>query len=255
MSATRRGGIRESLDRYYTPPDLARVLVDQLGIGPGLAICEPSAGGGAFVEALAATKPARLVAVDVDPSAPGLTMGTASVCADFLDLEWSTRCQFDWIVGNPPYRDALAHVLHALEQGGRVAFLLRIGFLESAKRAPFWADHPCRRIWALSERPSFTSDGKTDAAAYALFYWDNQYSGPTRLDVLSWKSDQMATATSTGLPVVGRAHASRACQACGTRLIPTKEKADNYFAGLECPLVQCDKWRVPVTVEEDLACP
>ena len=49
MSAGNRGGNRDSLDRYYTPPELAAALVDVLEICPGESMCEPSAGGGAFV--------------------------------------------------------------------------------------------------------------------------------------------------------------------------------------------------------------
>lgn len=185
MSATGRGGKRERLDRYYTPEVLARVLVGRLDICPGESICEPSAGGGAFARALRdLPDPGPITCVDVDPMAPGLDAGNHAAVSDFVHYKPAHR--FDWIVGNPPYRHALAHVEHALTISDRVAFLLRLGFLESAKRAPFWELNPCRRIWALSERPSFTGGG-TDATAYGFFYWDALYPGPTRLDVLSWK--------------------------------------------------------------------
>jgi hypothetical protein len=118
------------------------------------------------------------------------------------------------IVGNPPYEDAEKHVRAAIthmhakfgkwvpmevgadEHGGsgerwapvtgsavkgqiitswRVAFLLRVGFLESAERIDFWREHPCESVWISQERPSFTADGRTDGAAYALFVWSGRH--------------------------------------------------------------------------------
>jgi len=48
--------------------------------------------------------------------------------------------------------------------------LLRLAFLESKKRKPFWDKHPVTQLYVLSERPSFTNKG-TDATAYAWFIW------------------------------------------------------------------------------------
>ena len=65
-----------------------------------------------------------------------------------------------------------------------MAFLLRLAFLESAKRIPFWNEHPCRKVFVLSSRPSFTGDGRHDSAAYGFFWWDKSYTGPTEMEVL-----------------------------------------------------------------------
>lgn len=87
----------------------------------------------------------------------------------------------DWIVGNPPFTGAEAHVRMALREASvGVAFLLRLAFLESAARIPFWREHPAADVHVLSRRPSFTGSG-TDSAAYGWFVWRRGYAGPTVL--------------------------------------------------------------------------
>jgi hypothetical protein len=92
----------------------------------------------------------------------------------------------DWIVGNPPYNQAEAHIRRALGLSGQVAFLLRLAMLESRARVDLWRKHPARKVWVLAERPSFTN-GKTDSAAYGWFWWDQTWEGPTELEVVSWR--------------------------------------------------------------------
>ncbi|QXL90608.1 hypothetical protein [Salmonella phage NINP13076] len=52
--------------------------------------------------------------------------------------------------------------------------LLRIGFLESMKRWEWWQENPISSLLILSQRPSFTDDGKTDGSGYAWFVWDKK---------------------------------------------------------------------------------
>ena len=70
------------------------------------------------------------------------------------------------------------------------SFLLRLGFLESKKRGPFWdavmQDKLLRKVWVLRERPSFTGGG-TDNSAYGWFHWDTEHEGPAELGFISWK--------------------------------------------------------------------
>ncbi len=51
--------------------------------------------------------------------------------------------------------------------------LLRVGFLESEKRKPFWEDVGMADVYILPNRPSFDGLG-TDSACYAWFVWDNE---------------------------------------------------------------------------------
>jgi hypothetical protein len=171
------------LDAYYTPDALASFLVNLLPIHGNDLVLEPSAGGGAFVKALL-HKTNQVVAIDLNPDAPGLKMVGSAVC-DFLDVLPPNPP--DWIIGNPPYFNASEHVEHALNCTDRhVGFLLRLAFLESKRRAAFWKKNPCRKVFVLSERPSFTG-GRTDNSAYGFFWWDILHNGPTELEVISWK--------------------------------------------------------------------
>jgi hypothetical protein len=91
---------------------------------------------------------------------------------------------YDIIFGNPPYSLAEEFIrkgISELEQGGYLIFLLRLAFLESAKRHfGLFTEFPPKEVSVLSRRPSFYG-GKTNATAYALFIWQEGYKGKTNL--------------------------------------------------------------------------
>ena len=89
---------------------------------------------------------------------------------------------FDAVIMNPPYKQAMEFVQRARKLMGRrtVAALLRLSFLESQKRRAFWQENPAD-VYVLSRRPSFTAGG-TDSAAYAWFVWSREPGG--RLSIL-----------------------------------------------------------------------
>lgn len=180
MSAAGRGGVRRENDAYYTADDVAEKCVKTLdpphAAPKGSWVLEPHAGGGAFVRAAYWAGAHKVTTIDIVPG--------WDITADWLTV---TREQLgeqlgepprgcpgpDVILGNPPYRNAEAHVRHAMaivRPGGTVAFLLRLGFLEGQKRRAFWDEFPPRMVYALSARPSFTAGG-TDASAYGWFVW------------------------------------------------------------------------------------
>lgn len=172
--------MRDPLDRYYTPDELAAELLRYIPITPGadLRVLEPSVGGGAWVRAIErddAWDSAEVHVCDIDPQAPGLIHPRAveAYGCGFLALCQDSR--YDVILGNPPYRDAEAHVRWALDLApqGVVAFLLRLSFLASMRRAKLWREHRLSRLVVLSSRPSFTGKG-TDSSDYALFVWDRR---------------------------------------------------------------------------------
>ena len=180
-------GTRRASDAYYTPDDLAEVLVGLLPIEQEDGVLEPHCGGGSFVRALL-RRTCSVSALDIDPTASGLRAPSVSVYdCDFLAWGHDPLNLPLWIVGNPPFGDAELHVRHALGLTRRhVAFLLRLAFLESSERVAFWAEHPCRLVWVLSQRPSFTG-GQTDSCAYGFFWWDSAHTGATSLEVVSWR--------------------------------------------------------------------
>ena len=178
---------RDELDRFYTPAPLAEVLVAQLPIDRQSKVLEPHAGLGAFARA-ARRVGAIVTANDIDPGAPGLEYGQRSRCGDFLTMPDE---RFDWIIGNPPYSAAEQHVVRSLTMADDVAFLLRLAYLESAERIPFWSGFPAYHVFVLAQRPSFTGQG-TDSCAYGWFWWKTKYKGATTLSVLDWQSgDQL----------------------------------------------------------------
>jgi hypothetical protein len=170
-------------DAYFTPPDVAIACVGALDMPVPEVILEPSVGGGAFLDAAKARWPkAYTIACDVDQDMAAYSGADACLYGDFIQFTKIGR-EPHIILGNPPYREAQEHVEHAislLPLGGRLAFLLRLGFLESRKRAEFWKAHPLKELHVLCERPSFTGGG-TDSAAYGFFVWQKGYTGPSRL--------------------------------------------------------------------------
>ncbi len=224
MSSTNRGGEdRRDSDAYMTDPKLARFIVELLGkdgwIQRGTRILEPSAGDGAFLRPLAEyayslhANDVNLVGLPerIDGWVEGEPFETSR--ADAWRKAGASECfEYDFskfpnphagpsiydgyqaIVGNPPFSLAESHVRKALSllgHGGSLAFLLRLAFLESRERIPFWEARPAQAIYALAERPSFMG-GRTDSSAYGVFVW-RRHKAPTtwggsdtRIKVVSW---------------------------------------------------------------------
>ena len=206
-------GSRIALDRYYTPDDFTRAALlgveEKLGKGAVFSgtVWEAHVGAGAWSRA-ALQRPQTTVWVsDLDPEAPGLNLHAypgrrpARVRAgvDFLH-DTIFEAAPDWILGNPPFKDAVDHVLRARARTGRhVLFLLRLAFVEAGCRIRFWAENPARHIWSLAQRPSFVAEGTTDSCPYGLFWWDAQHTGDTTFTPCwDWKA---MTASAPALPL------------------------------------------------------
>ena len=173
---------RKARDAYYTPMALAVRILDQLGELEGYSVLEPSVGEGAFALA-AAFAGANVTALDLDPHPP-FEKYAADDDFDFHPgtdfLSWEPDQAYDFVIGNPPYADAEAHVRKAyacLKPGGRVVFLLRLGFLASLERADLFCETRLERVRVVRPRPSFTGDGGTDGSEYAVFIW-HEVDGP-----------------------------------------------------------------------------
>lgn len=178
------------LDQYFTDDAVARACVAVLSLGGK--VLEPHAGGGAFTRAIKAVQPGLLYANDLDHTHAeewGVQPQRRSQI-DFATMQPLTpgRYRYNWIIGNPPYNEAEAHVRKALQLSPNVAFLLRVGFLGTAKRKAFHLAHPVSKVYLLGERPSFTGGG-TDGSEYALCVWDafHDPSKPATFDTIWWK--------------------------------------------------------------------
>jgi hypothetical protein len=189
MSSTTTPSRPGALDRFYTPDDCAAACVATLGDLRGQRVWEPHAGGGGFVRALL-NAGAVVTASDLDPEAAGLNLRCTTFVGDFLAYPADDGNEPAWVVGNPPYNDAEAHVRHAIAHASiGVGMLLRLAFLETEKRRAFWREHPATEVHVLVNRPSFTGGGN-DSAAYGWFVWRRWCSRgvPTAMYHLNWRA-------------------------------------------------------------------
>lgn len=92
-------------------------------------------------------------------------------------------CAEEWdgdIVTNPPYSKAQRFVEKALdcvEEGRKVAMLLKLTFLEGQERRKLFERTPPSRIWVFSKRVSCAKNGDFErygngAVCYAWFVWE-----------------------------------------------------------------------------------
>lgn len=171
MSATNRSNVRRPDDFYETPAWCVRRFLEAVQL-PGGTWIEPSAGHGAVIKAVNAVRSdvkwagfeIRLEALE--RLAPLIT-NHGSVGTDFLETRYIDTP--DVIIGNPPYSQAMAFIMHALTVGTHVALLLRLNFIGSAKRSAFFRG--CMPdVYVLPNRPSFTGGG-TDSIEYAWCHW------------------------------------------------------------------------------------
>lgn len=130
---------KKARQAFYTPPKLAKYVVDLAEIADGHCILEPSAGDGALLRALP-TGNLKCYAVEIDPESADKLPPCAWVhCGDFLLWEGRTSKQpFDRIIMNPPFagNQDIRHVSHALN------FLKPGGILVAV-------------MWPNTERPAF----------------------------------------------------------------------------------------------------
>ena len=93
----------------------------------------------------------------------------------------------DNIITNPPYNGAESFLNKALDVSRKkVAFLLRLAFLEGVKRnKTIFSSHPPSIVWVFSERLTFYPKNKepisNGSTAYAWFVWDKENMKKTEL--------------------------------------------------------------------------
>ena len=95
------------------------------------------------------------------------------------------------IVTNPPYKYALEFTQKALELipvGNKVAFFLKLTFLEGQKRRKFFQKNPPKVVYVSSARLNCAKNGDIDAynssaMAYAWFVWEKGFTGKP---VIEW---------------------------------------------------------------------
>ena len=184
--------MRREYDNYPTPEPLAAHIVDRaIELSPRayshnswVFMLEPGCGDAApFAKHAKKRGVYSALGVDIrDITRPGLIGNT-----DFLSPGFNPAPTFDVIATNPPYNLAQEFVeksLTLLSSNGIAAFLLRLGFLASLKRAELFKRRPPCQIEVLQRRPSFTGNG-TDSHDYAVFYWTGNHS-IFKHPIISW---------------------------------------------------------------------
>lgn len=157
MSATNRGTVRNTLDFYATPGWCTEGLVRLINWDKVNSFYEPCRGNGDIIKLIPLPQAKK----------------KWSEISEGKDYLTEKHKQVDLIVTNPPYKFAEEFVRQALSHSTCTIMLLRLGFLESIKRHPFWLENPPSHLITLSNRPSFTGKG-TDSAAYAWVVWNGK---------------------------------------------------------------------------------
>jgi hypothetical protein len=174
-------------DLYESPPEAVTALLKAENL-PAV-IWEPACGPGSIVRVLRAS-------------------GRQVYATDLVDYESKDQDEYGWdflserqlpigvqaIVTNPPFKNASEFVAHALELCPRVVMLLRLAFLESARRSPILDGgqlarvHVFRNRLPMMHRAGWKGPKVSNPTAFAWFVWDRNHRGATELRRLSWEA-------------------------------------------------------------------
>lgn len=172
-------------DCYSTPPCAVEALLRVEQLPP--TIWEPAAGYGGIVATLRDAGHA-VVASDI------VAYNGLNFVADFLVVK-QAPADVGAIITNPPYRLAEQFVAHALTLAPTVVMLLRLAFIESARRTDILEHRGLARVHVFRNRlPMMHRDGwqgprASSAIPFAWFVWNRNHSGPTIIDRISAQAE------------------------------------------------------------------
>jgi hypothetical protein len=181
---------REKDDFYPTPPEPTRAFlhaeIDRLR--DFQCIWEPAAGDGAMVR--------EMESLGLDVFASDLIdRGSGAVIRDFYDFSQFEPVESGAaIVTNPPFAECgwgngkarwLKHALDVLDVE-YMALLLNWTWPGAGGLAPFWAQHPCARVYLMRWKIDFTGQG-APPMLNGWFVWDKKHQGETVLRMLDRK--------------------------------------------------------------------
>jgi len=162
-------------DLYQTPIYVTEMILNRLEVSDNALFYEPANGLGAISKVI---------------KSYGYRCDTSDIRdgIDFLRIKNTPK--YDVVMTNPPYKYAQEFVEKSLKQvvnGGKVVMLLRLSFLESAKRYRFFRDSglknvyvSCRRITMYPENGDKPKNSGT--LAFAWYEWEKGYDGEPMLN-------------------------------------------------------------------------
>jgi hypothetical protein len=192
MSSTNRSDSRDYhiSDYYITPVEVIKEFLNKFIYLEGKhvfkLVLDPCAGGDAhhpmsYPKALEDFGiKGNIVTIDIREDS------LAELKSDYLTLDVKKQ-NFNVIITNPPFSHALEIIqkaLHDVTDDGYVIMLLRLNFLGSKKRKPFWDANPPKYIFVHSKRISFFGNSNTDSIEYAHFVWQKNNKDTTKLFVI-----------------------------------------------------------------------
>jgi hypothetical protein len=167
MSSTGRGAIRVGNDYYRTPAWAVEAILPHLD--PPLCVLDPGCGDGAIGAIVGPHFGVLTIGIEIDErmaerarrsrdNATGLRHYDTVHCADYLGgSEGRLPESGQLIIGNPPFKHAMAFVARSLELAGplgTVCMLLRLPWMASKGRQAHHRRHPSD-VFVLPVRPSF----------------------------------------------------------------------------------------------------
>ena len=159
-----------SKDQFYTKPAVAAAcitsLIDRYPGASEYLWVEPSAGAGAFLQAI--PEHIDCVGIDIEPAAPNILK------ADFLEWTYnsSKKCV---VIGNPPFgrQSALAKafIKRAATFAELIAFILPKSFVKPSMVRAFPMEFHCKHSVEL-EADSFTVNGESYDVPCVFQIWE-----------------------------------------------------------------------------------
>lgn len=159
MSATGRRPVRVDQDVYATPAYCVEKLLPWLDFEPRppsarVTFFEPCRGDGAISDRI-----------------PQHVYREYCEIREGTDYLTTPVPRTDLIITNPPYSLAQEFLSKSLSEADTVVYLLRLNFLGSVTRKPFWNAHQPSHVFTITPRPRFVNGG-SDACEYGWFVWD-----------------------------------------------------------------------------------
>lgn len=160
-----------SAEYYPTPGWCVHRFIETVNL-PNGSWLEPCAGNGDIIHAVKEKKKSitwHANELREDCKNPLERISDRVTISDYLKWDVPGPKPYDVIITNPPFSLAMDVITKSLALADNVAMLLRLNFIGTAERTPFFRE--CMPdIYVIPERPSFDGKG-ADSIEYAWFVW------------------------------------------------------------------------------------